>query len=617
MDETSDSQCIKAAEDIEEKEGAPKVINVETPIRTSPNIQDRGNDTEDKENANANKEGEIKVTVSCLFCTNSANNYMLRCSKCCGYVHFKCSFLPAYQIFNYCNSIRKYICKSCTSDKHEMLIEECNKGVNEAKNLEIDELKRLIEMKNIEIQELKVNIELQNKEAEHLRDENQKKNNLLKSEQTSRNHIIQEQAEQYSKLEKDFVTCKKNLAEKTKELNLLKKKDSQHSSVITAENETQIMIQLKEEIKFLKNEVEIQKTLNNQAKKTCEIYDRLLEAKEQIIQNQKQQRTENKRDSENKSNTGKVCFNFQRGHCNNDNCSFNHPSETCKFYKKSGRCNRGFRCRFAHAITKESNKILNKEQSTNRFEPLQQEERQSVEENHRNENNSNEDNHCTPPQETKITNNNRRPNVCITENYIQNYKQITYPGNSNYATIAKSGKKIFVIGDSHVKRIRRDDFNKQLKSGKAFFRSFSGANAKQIQHYIIPTLTDDQPDAIIIHAGTNDIINNNSNEDKIAKDIVNIVETCKGAGINDIFVSSLLVKKNPRLTAVIHRVNDLLRDYCATNGIHFINNDNVTTEHLWKDGIHLQDIGTTILSKNFYEYINYIFYERNIRYYNN
>ena len=32
-----------------------------------------------------------------------------------------------------------------------------------------------------------------------------------------------------------------------------------------------------------------------------------------------------------------------------------------------------------------------------------------------------------------------------------------------------------------------------LLSCKAFFRSFSGANSKQLNHYIIPTLLDDKP----------------------------------------------------------------------------------------------------------------------------
>ena len=65
--------------------------------------------------------------------------------------------------------------------------------------------------------------------------------------------------------------------------------------------------------------------------------------------------------------------------------------------------------------------------------------------------------------------------------------------------------KICVVVDSHIKRIKQNDFNKELHHGKAFFRSFSGANVNQLRHYAIPSFNDDRPDAIIIHVGTNDI----------------------------------------------------------------------------------------------------------------
>ena len=73
---------------------------------------------------------------------------------------------------------------------------------------------------------------------------------------------------------------------------------------------------------------------------------------------------------------------------------------------------------------------------------------------------------------------NKRPDICITEKYVKNFTPTTVPGNSTYSGITKRGRKICVVGDSHIKRIKRTDFNKALRHGKAFFRSFSGANAK-------------------------------------------------------------------------------------------------------------------------------------------
>ena len=145
---------------------------------------------------------------------------------------------------------------------------------------------------------------------------------------------------------------------------------------------------------------------------------------------------------------------------------------------------------------------------------------------------------------------NKRPDICITEKYVKNFTLTTVPGNSTHSGITKHGRKICVVGDSHIKRIKRNDFNKELRHGKAFFRSFSGTNAKQLRHYIIPTLIDDRPGAIVIHVGTNDILNHANHED-IARSIINIVLDCK----------------NP---AIVRRVNDMLRDLCEKNGFSFI-----------------------------------------------
>ena len=135
-----------------------------------------------------------------------------------------------------------------------------------------------------------------------------------------------------------------------------------------------------------------------------------------------------------------------------------------------------------------------------------------------------------------------------------------------------------------------------MPSGKAFFRSFSGANSKQLDHYIIPTLVDDRPDAALLHVGTNDILSN-ANDTELANNIINVGLNCKNHGVSNVFISSILVKKNPKLNPVIQRINYQLRELSEINGFLFINNDVMTTEDLWRDDIHLKDIGTNILSE--------------------
>ena len=138
-----------------------------------------------------------------------------------------------------------------------------------------------------------------------------------------------------------------------------------------------------------------------------------------------------------------------------------------------------------------------------------------------------------------------RSDICVTEDNIKNVTPVTIHGNSNYASISKNGCKILVVGDSHVKQIRRTNFNTDLSNGKAYFRSFIGATSKQLDHYIIPSLVDNKAGTVIIHVGTNDILYSASYED-IARNFIKICSNCKSQGDNDAFISSILVKKIQR-----------------------------------------------------------------------
>ena len=64
---------------------------------------------------------------------------------------------------------------------------------------------------------------------------------------------------------------------------------------------------------------------------------------------------------------------------------------------------------------------------------------------------------------------------------------------------------------------------------------------------------------------------------------------------------SILLKKNPNLTAIGRRVNDMLRDLYEKNGFSFICNHVIIANYLWKDGVDLQDLRTNILSNHFFK----------------
>ena len=131
---------------------------------------------------------------------------------------------------------------------------------------------------------------------------------------------------------------------------------------------------------------------------------------------------------------------------------------------------------------------------------------------------------------------------------------ITVPGNRSYSSTMKYGKKICVVGDSHVRRIKRNLFNNSLCEGKAHLNGFSGANIKRLDHSITPTLVEDRPDIVIIRIGSNDITHNAVDQIDV-KDIVNCIinigKKCLSYGVKEVIISSIFIKKHFKLTRII------------------------------------------------------------------
>ena len=74
-------------------------------------------------------------------------------------------------------------------------------------------------------------------------------------------------------------------------------------------------------------------------------------------------------------------------------------------------------------------------------------------------------------------------------------------------------------------------------------------------------------------------------------------------GLKEVIITSILPKNNIASTRPIQKVNNSLMKQCVLNGFDFIPND-VSRTRLWKDGIHLEDLGTNILPGNFVDFLN-------------
>ena len=191
----------------------------------------------------------------------------------------------------------------------------------------------------------------------------------------------------------------------------------------------------------------------------------------------------------------------------------------------------------------------------------------------------------------------------------------TPPTNTSPSTIVRKSsyqhptnrkRKLFVVGDSHLKRLSKQLFNYSIRDTHAVIKNFDGATTKRLGHHVLPILKEDKPDSVLIHIGTNDVNNHKLyavSPEKLASDIIKIGRTCKSFNVKEVFVSSVLWRNEVILSNQINRTNELLNKICKENDFIYILNNNITPSHLSKDGIHLNDIDTLKLGENFAKHV--------------
>ena len=170
-------------------------------------------------------------------------------------------------------------------------------------------------------------------------------------------------------------------------------------------------------------------------------------------------------------------------------------------------------------------------------------------------------------------------------------------------------RNLFIIGDSHIKRIKRDlivhhlsDKNISLKC-----KNFDGADVRRIQHHLLPSLHEDQVDSIIIHGGTNDFSSNKlhiTRPHDLAKKLNDIGNVCKSFGVKKIAISSILPRKDQECQKRIDETNNYLKELCGFYGFSFIDNSSITENYLHHDEIHLKKVGSFLLGQNFVGHFN-------------
>ena len=209
----------------------------------------------------------------------------------------------------------------------------------------------------------------------------------------------------------------------------------------------------------------------------------------------------------------------------------------------------------------------------------------------------------------KRTNNNtsnesRRPTVVV-NNYTENQHSFRRKFSASERKFSKRKNQIVIFGDSIPRGIRLHEFNYWLHKGHAQLKSFPGGTSKELLYYVEPTLKSKKFDAALLHVGVNDLLNDERQDSvqNLLDKLKQIGLKCKSAGVTRILISGIVVNK--KLTsAYISSVNQRISNMCRDKSFVFIDNNNIPTSSLFRDGLHLLEMGKRILANNFIDNLN-------------
>ena len=206
----------------------------------------------------------------------------------------------------------------------------------------------------------------------------------------------------------------------------------------------------------------------------------------------------------------------------------------------------------------------------------------------------------------------KRPENNNIHSWRVNQKKVV-PGQGTYSDVSKRGRKIFVAGDSIVKRMLGGTLNRSLKRGRAFVRSYVGATCEEIDYHARAELRKGGVDSLVLVMGQNNVSyrrDNHGNEivetaDEIVKQMISVsLKLRDDFSINDVFICTLTPRRENGLNEKVRNINNLLRQKCKDSGIYIIEQEhNITDEHL-ADRVHLDSNGMSILTNNIVDTLN-------------
>ena len=163
--------------------------------------------------------------------------------------------------------------------------------------------------------------------------------------------------------------------------------------------------------------------------------------------------------------------------------------------------------------------------------------------------------------------------------------------------------------------VNEQSFNNNYVGGHAKFRKYHGGKLfaekdnKQLKHIAHAEVKKEKPDVVLFQAGGNDLQNltrpvNPISPLSLAQEIIGVGKLCSKYGAT-IVISGVLPRTEFYQNLKRWEVNILLRGLCAANNFTFIDHSNINAkEHLLKDGVHFNNVGTNLFTENIIRCLN-------------
>ena len=193
----------------------------------------------------------------------------------------------------------------------------------------------------------------------------------------------------------------------------------------------------------------------------------------------------------------------------------------------------------------------------------------------------------------------------MVNNYPENQHSYGRKFSASESKFSKRKKQIVIFSDSIPRGIRLREFNYWLHKGYAQLKSFPGGTSNELLYYVEPKFKNKNFDDALLHVGVNDLLNDES-QDSVQNLLDNLKQIglkCKSAGVKRALVSGIVVN-NKLTSAYIPSANQRISNMCRDNSFVFIDNSNITTSSLFRDGLRLLEVGKRILANNFIDNFN-------------